>query len=41
VDLLAGLRGLDSDAFARSIIVPFLGSSLRVIGREDLSTSIW
>jgi hypothetical protein len=35
VDLLAGLRGLDSGAFARSIIVPFLGSSIRVIGRED------
>jgi hypothetical protein len=35
VDLLAGLRGLDSEAFSRSITVPFLGSSLRVIGRED------
>jgi hypothetical protein len=35
VDLLAGLRGLDSSAFARSITVAFLGSSLRVIGRED------
>ncbi len=35
VDLLAGLRGLDSAAFSRSITVPFLGSSLRVIGRED------
>jgi len=32
---LAGLRGLDSEAFSRSITVPFLGSSLRVIGRED------
>lgn len=35
VDLLAGLRGLDPEAFSRSIIVPFLGSSIRVIGRED------
>jgi predicted nucleotidyltransferase len=35
VDLLAGLRGLDPDAFSRSITVPFLGRELRVIGRED------
>lgn len=35
VDLLAGLRGLDAAAFSRAITVPFLGSSLRVIGRED------
>jgi hypothetical protein len=35
VDLLAGLRGLDRLALSRSITVPFLGSSLRVIGRED------
>lgn len=35
VDLLAGLRGLDPQAFARSIDVPFQGISLRVIGRED------
>jgi hypothetical protein len=35
VDLLAGLRGLDHEAFSRSITVPFLGSSIRVIGRED------
>jgi hypothetical protein len=35
VDLLAGLRGLDSKAFSRSITVAFLGSSIRVIGRED------
>lgn len=35
VDLLAGLRGLDSEAFSRSLTVPFLGSSIRVIGRED------
>jgi hypothetical protein len=35
VDLLAGLRGLDSGAFSRAITVPFLDSSIRVIGRED------
>ena len=35
VDLLAGLRGLDPEAFSRSITVPFQGKVLRVIGRED------
>ncbi len=35
VDLLAGLRGLDPNAFTRAITVPFQGVSLRVIGRED------
>jgi len=35
VDLLAGLRGLDPDAFTRAIEVPFQGGTLRVIGRED------
>jgi hypothetical protein len=35
VDLLASLRGLDPEAFARSIDVPFQGMSLRVVGRED------
>jgi predicted nucleotidyltransferase len=35
VDLLAGLRGFDAEAFSRAITVPFLGSSLRVVGRED------
>ena len=35
VDLLAGLRGLDPQAFERTITVPFQGTSLRVIGRED------
>jgi predicted nucleotidyltransferase len=35
VDLLAGLRGLDAETFSRALTVPFLGSSLRVIGRED------
>ena len=35
VDLLAGLRGFDVEAFSRAITVPFLGGSLCVIGRED------
>lgn len=35
VDLLVGLRGLESGAFARTIAVPFQGEMLRVIGRED------
>ena len=35
VDVLAGLRGLDSEVFARAIEVALYGSSLRVIGRED------
>lgn len=35
VDLLGGLRGLDPDAFARTIAVPFSGTTLRIIGRED------
>jgi predicted nucleotidyltransferase len=35
VDLLAGLRGLDPQAFSRLISVPFQGATLRVIGRED------
>ncbi len=35
VDLLAGLRGLDKEAFSRAIAVPFDKETLRVIGRED------
>ena len=35
VELLGGLRGLDPDAFKRTITVPFQGDTLRVIGRED------
>jgi predicted nucleotidyltransferase len=35
VDLLGGLRGLDPEAFARAIAVPFSGTTLRIIGRED------
>jgi hypothetical protein len=35
VDLLAGLRGLDPEAFSRAIDVPFRGKSVRIVGRED------
>jgi hypothetical protein len=35
VDLLGGLRGLDPQAFSRTLDVPFRGGILRVIGRED------
>lgn len=35
VDLLVGLRGLEPEAFARAIDVPFQGEALRVVGRED------
>ena len=35
VDLLAGLRGLDAEAFVRAVDVPFHAKNLRVIGRED------
>lgn len=35
VDLIAGLRGLESAAYSRAINVPFIGGTLRVIGRED------
>lgn len=35
VDLLAGLSGLDPEAFSRLIDVPFQDTILRVIGRED------
>lgn len=35
VDLLAGLRNLDPEAFSRSLTVPFMRSTVRVIGRED------
>src|SRR5262245_41599229 len=37
VDLLAGLRGLDPEALSRAILVPFMGSTVRIIGREDFS----
>ena len=35
VDLLIGLKGLDPQAFSRTIDVPFQGKTLRFIGRED------
>lgn len=35
VDLLGGLRGLDPEAFNRTLAVPFSGTTLRIIGRED------
>lgn len=35
VDLLAGLRGLDPQAFGRATIVSFADEVLRMIGRED------
>lgn len=35
VDLLGGLRGLDPEAFERTIAVAFSGATLRIIGRED------
>jgi hypothetical protein len=34
VDLLIGLRGLDRTALQRSIVVPFQGATLTVLGRE-------
>lgn len=35
VDLLGGLRNLDPGAFKRTRAVPFSGTTLRIIGRED------
>ena len=35
VELLGGLRGVDPAAFTRTVEVPFLGVSLRIVGRED------
>ena len=35
VELLAGLRGMDPDAFTRTTTVPFQGDTLQMIGRED------
>lgn len=35
VDILGGLRGLDPEAFERTISVAFSGTNLRIIGRED------
>jgi predicted nucleotidyltransferase len=35
VDLLGGLRGLDPQTLSRSVDVPFSGTIIRVVGRED------
>jgi predicted nucleotidyltransferase len=35
VDLLLGLRGIEPQAFLRVVEVPFQGSTLKFIGRED------
>ncbi len=35
VDLLLGLRGIDSAAFTRAVAVDFQGARLKFIGRED------
>ena len=35
VDLLIGFRGMEREAFARTIEVPFQGKTLRFIGKED------
>ena len=36
VDLLGGLRGLDPAVFSRTVEVPFMGTNLRIVSREDL-----
>lgn len=35
VDLLVGLRGMESQAFSRTLEVAFQNEKLRIIGRED------
>ena len=35
VDVLLGIRGLDPKAFSRTVEVPFEGTRLRFVGRED------
>lgn len=35
VELLGGLRGMDPEVFSRTVEVPFLGVTLRIVGRED------
>jgi hypothetical protein len=35
VDLLIGLRGMETDAYSRTLVVPFQGTALKFIGRED------
>ena len=36
VDLLGGLRGMDPAVFSRTVEVPFMGVTLRIVSREDL-----
>lgn len=35
VDLLGGLRGLDPAVFSRTMEIPLMGVTLRIVGRED------
>ena len=35
VDLLLGLRGMEPQAFSRLVEIPFQGTTLKFIGRED------
>jgi hypothetical protein len=35
VDFTVGIKGLDADAFARAIEIPFHGERLRIVGVED------
>lgn len=35
VDLLIGLRGMEMQAFSRTVDVPFQGSTLKFVGKED------
>jgi len=35
VDLLGGLRGMDPGVFSRTMEIPLMGVTLRIVGRED------
>ncbi len=35
VDLLGGLKGMDPRLFSRAVEIPFAGTTLRIISRED------
>jgi hypothetical protein len=35
VELLGGLRGMDPALFSRTVVVPFFGANIRIVGRED------
>jgi len=35
MDLLLGLRGIEPQAFSRLVEIPFQGTTLKFIGRED------